>query len=185
MNLDLSVAPEIAQLVSREPSAASPPSARGGSRLADGGHTSPGLAPTVGLLARQLRLITAAPERWWALVGFDPLRPVRVSIPADRSCEVWLMIIPPAAGGRWAGDDAECGCEVVTVVAGEVTEQAINACGAATTPLLPGKVRVHGRGQLHQVTNRSVSYAVSVHARGRPVPQAEHGGPLRFGQRAC
>ena len=180
MNLDLSVAPEIAQLVSREPSAAGPPPVGGGSRHADGGHASAGLVPTVGRLARQLRLITAAPERWWALVQFDPRRPVRVSIPADRFCEVWLLIIPPSAGGRWAGGDAECGCEVVTVVAGEVTEQAINARGAATTPLLPGKVRVHGRGQFHQVTNHSVSYAVSVHARGRAVPQAEHGGPLRF-----
>jgi hypothetical protein len=170
VNLDLSVAPEIAQLVSPEPSAASLPAARGGPRLAGAGHASAGPAPTVGRLARQLRLITAAPERWWALVRFDPRRPVRVSIPADRFCEVWLMIIPPQAGGRRAGGDAECGCEVVTVVAGEVTEQAINACGAATTPLLPGKVRVHGRGQLHQVANRSGSYAVSVHARGRAVP---------------
>jgi hypothetical protein len=170
VNLDLSAAPEIAQLVSWEPSAASPPPARGGSCLAGGGHASAGLAPTVGRLARQLHLITAAPERWSALVRFDPLRPVRVSIPADRSCELWLMIIPPPVRGRCVGDEAECGCEVVTVVAGEVTEQAINACGAATTSLLPGKVRVHGRGQLHQVTNRSVSYAVSVHARGRAVP---------------
>jgi hypothetical protein len=178
VNLDLSVAPEIAQLVSREPRAAGLPPAPGGSRLAGGGHTGAGPAPTVGRLAQQLRLITAAPERWWALVRFDQRRPVRVRIPADRFCEVWLMIIPPAAGGRWAGDDAECGCEVVTVVAGEVTEQAINARGVATTPLLPGKVRVHGRGQLHQVTNRSGSYAVSVHARGRAVPAAEHGGPL-------
>lgn len=168
MNLDLSVAPEIAQLVSQGPRAASLPSARGGSRLAAGGHAGAGPAPTVGRLARQLRLITAAPEQWWAHVRFDPRRPVRVSIPADRSCEVWLMIIPPSVRGWWAGDDAECGCEVVTVVAGEVTEQAINAGGVATTPLLPGRVRVHGRGQLHQVTNRGGSYAVSVHARGRP-----------------
>jgi hypothetical protein len=170
VNLDLSAAPEIAQLVSRGPLAASLPPVRGGSRLAGGGHDGAGPAPTVGWLARQLRLITAAPERWWALVRFDPHRPVRVSIPADRSCEAWLMIIPPLAGGRWAGDDAECGCEVVTVVAGEVTEQTVNARDAAVTPLLPGKVRVHGRRQLHRVTNRAGSYAVSLHARGRAVP---------------
>ena len=64
-------------------------------------------------------------------------------------------------------DGGECGCEVVTVIAGEVTEQAIGECGVATTPLLPGRMRVHGGGQLHQVVNRSAGYTVSVHARAR------------------
>ena len=90
---------------------------------------------------------------------------MRVAIPADGPGEAWLLIIPPHSG--WTGDDGECGCEVVTVVAGEVTEQAINDCGVATRPLLPGKTRVHGSGQLHQVINRSDGYAVSVHARAR------------------
>jgi hypothetical protein len=71
-----------------------------------------------------------------------------------------------SAHGGWA-DEGGCGCEVVTVVAGEVTEQVIGDCGVATTPLLPGKMRVHGSGQLHQVINRSAGYTVSVHARAR------------------
>ena len=166
MNLDVSVAPEIAQLM-------------------DSGRPGPGRSdeqpvpavsapPTVGELARQLRLITAAPERWWGLVRFDPERPVRVSIPVEGRAEVWLMIIPPLAyggpaQGGWPVDDSagDCGCEVVAVVAGEVTEQVIGDGGVATAPLLPGKMRVHGSGQLHQVINRSAGYTVSVHARAR------------------
>ncbi len=153
MNLDVSVAPEIAQLIGPGPGLAGP-------------------TATVGELARQLRLITAAPERWWGRVRFDPERPVRVSIPLDGPldgpAEAWLMIIPPAVPGGWADGGGDCGCEVVTVVAGEVTEQAIGDGGVATTPLPPGKVRVHGSGQLHQVINRSASYTVSVHARAKP-----------------
>ncbi len=166
MNLDVSVAPEIAQLI-----APGPPGLPGSGLPA-------GSAATIGELARQLRLVTAAPERWWGLVRFAPERPVRVSLPMDGPAEAWLMIIPPSApaaskdpdrdrdaGGGWA--EGDCGCEVVTVVAGEVTEQAIGDGGVATTPLVPGKMRVHGSGQLHQVVNRSAGYTVSVHARAR------------------
>ena len=172
MNLDVSVAPEIAQLMD---------SGRPG-RGRSHEQPSPAVSatPTVGELARQLRLITAAPERWWGLVRFDPERPGRVSIPVEGPAEVWLMIIPPPADGGpaqggWPGDDSadsgdggDCGCEVVAVVAGEVTEQVIGDGGVATAPLLPGKMRVHGSGQLHQVINRSAGYTVSVHARARP-----------------
>jgi hypothetical protein len=173
VNLDVSVAPEIAQLI-----APGPGRSADGAAPAAGPAPAGGSAPTVGELARQLRLITAAPERWWGLVRFDPERPVRVSLPLDGPAEAWLMIIPPAvqAGpvqassghGGWA-DEGGCGCEVVTVVAGEVTEQAIGDCGVATIPLLPGKMRVHGSGQLHQVINRSAGYTVSVHVRARAV----------------
>ena len=155
MNLDVSVAPEIAQLIGPGPARPARPA------------VAATATATVGELARQLRLITAAPERWWGRVRFDPERPVRVSIPMDGPAEAWLMIIPPAAPGGWADGGGDCGCEVVTVVAGEVTEQAIGDAGVATTPLLPGKVRVHGSGQLHQVVNRSAGYTVSVHARAR------------------
>jgi hypothetical protein len=173
VNLDVSVAPEIAQLM--ESGRPGPGHSRG--------QPAPAISapPTVGELARQLRLSTAAPERWWGLVRFDPERPVRVSIPVEGPAEVWLMIIPPPADGGpapggWPGDGSadggDCGCELVAVVAGEVTEHVIGDGGVATAPLLPGKMRVHGSGQLHQVINRSAGYTVSVHARGRAtVPQ--------------
>ena len=171
MNLDVSVAPEIAQLMgpwpdrSRERPAASPDPVA--SAAPAGAGTAGGPPPTVGDLARQLRLITAATERWWQLVRFDPERAVRISIPTAGPGEIWLLVIPPSAHGEWIEGGGECGCEVVTVIAGEVTEQAIGECGVATTPLLPGRMRVHGSGQLHQVVNRSAGYTVSVHARAR------------------
>jgi hypothetical protein len=171
VNLDVSIAPEIAQLMgpgpdrSRERPAASP--APVASAAPAGAGTAGGPPPTVGDLARQLRLITAAPERWWQLVRFDPERAVRISIPAPGPGEIWLLVIPPSAHGEWMEDGGECGCEVVSVIAGEVTEQAIGECGVATTPLLPGRMRVHGSSQLHQVVNRSAGYTVSVHARAR------------------
>ena len=168
MNLDVSVAPEIAQLMEE-------PGRPGPGRCHEQPAPAVSATPTAGELARQLRLITAAPERWWGLVRFDPERPVRVSIPVEGPAEVWFMIIPPPADGGpaqggWPGDDSAgggCGCEVVAVVAGEVTEQVIGDGGVATAPLLPGKMRVHGSGQLHQVINRSAGYTVSVHARAR------------------
>lgn len=178
MNLDVSVAPEIAQLMdSGRPGP-------GGSR----GQPAPAVSatPTVGELARQLRLITAAPERWWGPVRFDPKQPLRISIPVEGPAEVWLMIIPPLADGGpaqggWPVDDSagggDCGCEVVAVVAGEVTEQVIGDGGVATAPLLPGKMRVHGSGQLHHVINRSAGYTVSVHARARAT--APRGGIIQ------
>ena len=163
MNLDVSVAPEIAQLIGPGPARSHDVAAPGAAAAAGAASGAP---PTVGELARQLRLIMAAPGRWWGLVRFDPERPVRVSIPMDGPAEAWLMIIPPSAHGGWT-DDGDCGCAVVTVVAGEVIEQAIGDGGVATTPLLPGRTRVHGAGQLHRVINRSAGYTVSVHARAR------------------
>jgi len=180
VNLDVSVAPELAQLIS-PPAAAvtvtAPPAAPAGAPGRQGAPTT-----TIGRLAQELRLITAAPERWWGLVRFDPEHPVRIEIPTGPagavapSCEVWLMIIPPspcaarAAGPAPTADgaDGECRCEIVTVVAGELAEQVIGADGLATTPLPPGRIRVHGRGRLHRVMNRSSGYTVSLHARGGP-----------------
>jgi hypothetical protein len=176
VNLDVSVAPEIAQVISPlpgGPGAATTAAGAGAATHPGGGHDGAASLPaTVGRLAQELRAVTAAPERWWSLVRFDPERPVQVSIPAGPSCEAWLMIIPPSQPGGWTGEGGgighgDCGCEVVTVIAGELTEQAIGTSGLATTPLLPGKIRVHGRGRLHRVLNRSNGYAVSVHARAK------------------
>jgi hypothetical protein len=171
VNLDVSVAPEIAQLMgpgpdrSRQRRAASPAPAATAAPV--GAGATSGASPTVGELARQLRLATAAPERWWHLVRFDSERAVRISVPTAGPGEIWLMVIPPSVPGEWTDDGGECGCEVVSVIAGEVTEQAIGEGGVATTPLLPGRMRVHGTGQLHQIVNRGAGCTVSVHARAR------------------
>ena len=155
MNPDVSVAPEIAQLMAPL------------GLLHPNPHPAAVTRLSVGDLARQLKLITGAPERWWHLVRFDPRQPVVVDIPvvdisADGPYRAWLTILPPAAadtGGR-------CG-DVITVVAGELTEP-------GTSPLTPGRVRVHGAGQPHRASqprravNTSDGYTVSVHLRAHP-----------------
>jgi hypothetical protein len=142
VNPDVSVAPEIAQLM--EPLRLLAPSPAAGTQL------------TTGDLARQLKLITGAPERWWHLVRFDPGQPVVADIPVDGPYRAWLTILPPAAAdtGGHRGD-------VITVVAGELTEP-------GTGPLTPGRVRVHGASQPRRAVNTSDGYTVSVHLRAHP-----------------
>jgi hypothetical protein len=59
----------------------------------------------------------------------------------------------------------------MTVVAGAVTEESVEAGGGATTALQPGRLRVHGHGQLHQLRASGDGFAVSVHVRGGAVDQ--------------
>ena len=153
MNPDVSVAPEIAQLMERPRPAGDRP------------VTSPARRPTMGDLARELRQLTGAPDRWWSLVRFDAEHPVRVPIPAAGPYQAWLSILPPAAS-----DDQLCGCDVVTVVAGELTEH-----GGPTVlkPLVPGRIRVHGAHQPggagpHHAVNTSDGYTVSVQLHALP-----------------
>ncbi len=145
MNPDVSVAPEIAQLMA--PLGLLAPNPAAVTRL------------SVGDLARQLRLITGAPERWWHLVRFDPGQPVVVDIPVDGPYRAWLTILPPAATGR-ANETGERS-DVITVVAGELTE-------SGASPLTPGRVRVHGAGWPRRSVNTSDGYTVSVHLRAHP-----------------
>jgi hypothetical protein len=150
VNPDVSVAPEIAQLLEPLPLAGRAPGA--------------GTGLTIGELARELKNLTAAPERWWRLVRFDAEHPVHVPIPAAGGYQAWLSILPPAAA-----DHDECGCDVVTVVAGELTEAGPGAGpGADPAPLTPGKVRVHGGGRPRRAVNTGDGYTVSVHLRGHP-----------------
>jgi hypothetical protein len=176
VNLDVSVAPEIAQLIEPRPDAgrAAPGPAPGPGPAAPG-RAGPAPAPTAGRLAGQLRLLTAEPGRWWGLVRFDPGQPVRVPIPAEPWYDAWLVVIPPPRRGGWAGDGGACACDVVTVVAGEVTEQAARTPAAVGTPgtpgtpgpLLSGRFRVHAPGPPHRLVNLGGSYAVTLHARAR------------------
>src|ERR1700748_1404479 len=83
----------------------------------------PGQPPTLGTLARHLRILAASPERWWGLVRFDPDRSVRIEIEDQPEYGAWLVVLPPAhAGQPSVGQD--CDCDVATVIAGEVTEGA-------------------------------------------------------------
>ena len=154
MNPDVSVAPEIAQLMAPLGLLNPNPDPAAVTRL------------SVGDLARQLKLITGAPERWWHLVRFDPGQPVVVDVPVDGPYRAWLTILPPAATAATVTDTdsaTETGerSDVITVVAGELTEP-------GTSPLTPGRVRVHGASQPRRAVNTSDGYTVSVHLRAHP-----------------
>lgn len=161
MNLDISTAPELAQLAGMPASA----SARPFGSL--GGTTA---RVTAGRLAVLVQAVAADPARWWHLVRFDPRCPVRLRLDTAPGCEMWLVTTPP--GYRGASRDHGPGCEVITVVAGELAERTITAAGAADRPLRPNRVRVRGRAHLHETVNPGTSYAVSLCAHATAAPSA-------------
>src|SRR6266581_2051132 len=154
----MSVAPEIAILADASLLIPAQP-ARGNSGQA-------GTRPTLGTLARHLRILAASPERWWGLVRFDPDRSVRIEIEDQPEYSAWLVVLPPAqagqqsAGQQSAGQQSagqDCDCDVATVIAGEATD---GAPGGAV--LRPGSTRVHG--QRHRLRGHGTGYSISLHA---------------------
>jgi len=158
MNLDISSAPEVARLA-RVPASAPP----------YGNLGRGGMGMTPGRMAGLLRAALAEPERWWYLVRFDPVEPVDLRLDAAHGCELWLTSTPP--GHRGAPHAGGTGCEVLTVVSGELAERTITADGAATRSLRPGRIRVRGEGDLHEVINPGGGYAVSLCAHAAPAPK--------------
>ena len=144
----MSVAPEIAILA--EASLLIP------AQQERGTYGQAGTRPTLGTLARHLRILAASPERWWGLVRFDPDRSVRIEIEDQPEYSAWLVVLPPARPGQQStGQD--CDCDVATVIAGEATE---GAPGGAV--LRPGSTRVHG--QRHLLRGHGAGYSISLHA---------------------
>ncbi|MGH3190640.1 MAG: hypothetical protein ACRDOL_25930 [Streptosporangiaceae bacterium] len=168
MTADMSVVPEIARLADAVPILSSRhaagPDRPGRPR---GQESSQGAGPatrlTLGALARELRLIAAAPERWWSLVRFERDHPVKVMVQQCASYHAWLMILPPGGTGQ------SCGCEVAMMIVGEATE------GTPPSAVLrPGPVRVHG-GR-HGLRSHGPGYSISLHARAlRPGIHPGHG----------
>jgi hypothetical protein len=169
MKLDTSVAPEIAMLAAGRDAAGD---RRGGGPSGSAAPSGPATAtpPTVGYLARSLRLLVADPQRWWNLVRFDPLRPVHVPLPAPGpGCEAWLLVLPPQHRGdrqqpQWRWD-------VACLVAGAMSGLGGPPAGRRIRPLISGRIRVRGRQQPHHMVNTGSGYAVSLHA--RPVIRSE------------
>jgi hypothetical protein len=150
MNVDMSVAPEIAVLAAPLPRQ---PAGTGD----EAGAVRAGARPTIGTLAGRLRLVAGQPERWWGAVRFSHRR----SEIADLEFPgFWVAVLAPGDPGIY------CDCELMTVVAGEVTEESVAAGGGVTTALRPGPMRVHGQGQLHQIRAGGSGFAVSLHVRG-------------------
>ncbi|HET9970429.1 MAG TPA: hypothetical protein VFQ68_19500 [Streptosporangiaceae bacterium] len=137
LTADMSAAPEIALLAAAVQAPAIPSA---------GTPASPPL--TLGTMARRLRMLAAAPERWWGLVRFDPARSVLIGVEDQPEYGAWLVVLPPGDAGR------DCDCDVATLIAGEAAE------GAA---LHPGRVRVHGRR--HWLRGHGAGYSISLHVR--------------------
>jgi hypothetical protein len=155
LTADMSVAPEIAILAEASLLIPAQPTPAG----------TPGARPTLGTLARHLRILAASPERWWGRVRFDPDRSVRIEIEDQPEYTAWLVVLPPAqAGQQSAGQQSagqDCDCDVATVIAGEAIEGAPD--GAV---LRPGSTRVHG--QRHRLRGHGAGYSISLHARAVP-----------------
>lgn len=162
---DMSAAPEIALLAAARsfPSAAAPSA---GVPTIGGPARGP---LTLGTLSQRLRMLAAAPERWWGLVRFDPARSVRIDVEDQPEYGAWLVVMPPADLGL------PCDCHVATLIAGEAAEAAEAAPGAGPAPgagaaagaaLRPGPVRVHGHR--HWLRGHGPGYSISLHARTVP-----------------
>jgi hypothetical protein len=151
----MSVAPEIARLAEALTLVPAQPPTERSAQAAAQTQAATATPPTLGALARQLRMIAAAPERWWSLVRFDPDRPLTIGVVDDPSFLAWLVVLPPGAEGQ------ECDCHVATLIAGDATEGPNRAADGAV--LRPGPVRVHG--QPHWLRGRGPGYSISLHAR--------------------
>lgn len=173
MNTDLSVAPEIAQLA--DPFVP-----------AQHGTAAP---RTDGRTAAALTDLAATPQRWWDLVRFDPDGPVRIPVPGEAGQAAgepaggpgegpgepaaWLMVLP-------SGMSVDCDCLQATALAGQAAEAPVDgvsggprtqpgppapqARGGQPSPLLPGRVRVHGTAAPHRLHAAGPGYSVTLHA---------------------
>jgi len=142
---DMSAAPEIALLAAARSCPAVQPAGAQAAGLPASGPL------TLGTMSRRLRMLAAAPERWWGLVRFDPSRSVRIEVEDQPEYGAWLVVMPPGDAGL------ACDCDVATLIAGEAAE------GAA---LRPGPVRVHG--ERHWLRGHGTGYSISLHARTVP-----------------
>lgn len=140
MNADMSVAPEIAILAERVTI-----------------QPAVGTRPTIAMLAGELSALVAQPERWWGTVRFNPGRSeiIACEFPGFR-----IVTLAPDDPGIY------CDCKLMTVVAGTVVEESVADGGAVTSTLRPGRIRVHGQGQVHQIRAGGDGFAVSLHAYG-------------------
>ena len=145
MNLDLSAAPEIALLAvpaqAMEPAAAQ-------------------AQPTLGGLARELRLIASRPERWWGAVRYHSESSVKIDLVVS-GVSAWVGVLVPGDPGLY------CSCDLMMLVAGDATEESVADGGSVTTALRAGRVRVHGQGLAHQVRAASAGFAVTLHVSGK------------------
>lgn len=156
MTADMSVAPELAQLAGSILLVPTRHGPAGEPAYPDGcGPDGRPVPMTTGRLAGRLRILAAAPERWWALVSFDPGRSEKIPVEQGAGYRAWLVVLPPGHTGQ------DCGCDVATMIAGAATEGT-----GASAVLRPGPLRVHG-GR-HTLRGHGPGYSISLHVQATP-----------------
>ncbi|MFB4313502.1 cysteine dioxygenase [Actinomadura sp. 21ATH] len=116
--------------------------------------------PTVGQLAERIHALSARPGEWWHRARFEE-GPVRVPLDEVDGVRLWLTTWPP---GHRTDVHVHTGTEVSTVIAGELAEVKITGAGVTERPLRTNRVRVHGGGRTHELTNPGPAYAITLHA---------------------
>src|SRR4029077_6991485 len=100
LTADMSLAPEIAILAGASLLIPAQPTRAG----------TPGTRPTLGTLARHLRILAPSPAVGWGRVRFDPDRSVRIEIEDQPEYGAWLVVLPPGDTGQ------DCDCDVAVVI---------------------------------------------------------------------
>jgi len=132
--------------------------------------------PTVGQLAARVHALSASPGDWWHLARFERDEPVRVPLAEADGVRLWLVTWPPGYRTGVHDHDDVCLCEgpssgvralgrtrVNTLIAGELTEVRITPHGVTERSLRTNRVRVHGGGRTHELTNPGPAYAITLH----------------------
>jgi hypothetical protein len=154
MNLDMSVAPEIALLA--VPAQGIPPG------------ITPARRPraTLGALARELSLIASRPERWWGAVRYHTAISEHIDL-GFSGLSSWVGVLVPGDAGLY------CTCDLMMLVAGDAVEESVADGGSQITALRVGSMRVHGQGLVHQIRASGAGIAVTLHISGHI---SGHGG---------
>src|SRR5579859_2953685 len=106
------------------------------------------------MLAREIRRIVSDPQQWWHSVRFSRLGHEKIELGIRG---LWIAVLPPG------GEPMTCDCDALTVIAGTVAEQTVTDGGALASVLVPGRIRVHGEGHVHQIRAAGDGYSVSLH----------------------
>lgn len=123
--------------------------------------------------------LAAAEDLWGPHVSHDPLSRTSVRLLASPVYEVWLLGWTP--GQRVELHDHGGSNAAFVVVEGELDEVTMGRHGLATRHLHAGEIGTVAAGAVHDVLNRGVAVATSVHVYADPLTSMtyydDHGRP--------
>lgn len=179
MPFDLSAAPEIALLGAAKLPAQQPWSTHTTGPSTAGPHTNgphtngPHTQVTLGSLAGELVSLASRPERWWAAVRYHIDNSEKIVLEVSR-VSAWVSVLVPGDQGLY------CSCDLMMLIAGDAVEESMADQTSVTTTLRPGRVRVHGRGPVHQIRAAAAGFAIILHVSGKQDQPAGSGSANRM-----